>query len=228
MTGKRFDDLNEIPEAIHRLQQSSRPAIPLALLGLAATLVAAGISSYYAFRLSAELKIAEQRLDQTTSELSATRVNLNLASAALKRLEASSPSAADQRDVQAALKYVDRSEQNLAQASTSLVDAAAKLPTTGTSDARWFTVIASYSMGEGGLGRANALADAVTQRGACAEIWQTKISRNYAVVLNGPTDAKTASAAATQARSSGLARDAFPQRDREWARVGQRVCAKGA
>jgi hypothetical protein len=230
MTASPFQDVSEIPAAISRLQRSSQRAAPLALLGLVLTLMAAGISGYYAFHLSRELKLTEKRLDETTRQLSATRGNLNAASASLKRLEASASKPAEQLELQRALADVGRGKQNLAEASNSLAVAATTLPST-SSKARWFTVIGGYPIGDEGLRQAKALADDLGRRGACAEIWRTQISRDYAVVLGGPTDANSASDAVGKARDTGLDihGTAFTERDRGWTRVaGSRVCdAKG-
>ena len=84
------------------------------------------------------------------------------------------------------------------------------------SSEQWFAVVASYSTNGVGRNRALAMARAVGPSLGCAEIWRTKISRNYAVVLGGRTGRAAALANAQRARSTGVAPDAFTQADREW------------
>lgn len=55
---------------------------------------------------------------------------------------------------------------------------------------------------------------------AQVELYKTKISNNYAVVIGGRMDRAGAVALAARARAGGLATDAFAQRDRTWARIG--------
>lgn len=48
------------------------------------------------------------------------------------------------------------------------------------------------------------------------EIYKTKISNNYAIVIGGPLDQTQARSLASIARKAGIASDAFAQKDRSW------------
>lgn len=89
--------------------------------------------------------------------------------------------------------------------------------TVKTTPGDWFAVVGSFPTTGQGLAEARALAQR-TQSLGCAEIWRTKISNNYAVVLGGKTTRGQALSAAALARSSSLASDAFTQVNREWQR----------
>jgi hypothetical protein len=52
------------------------------------------------------------------------------------------------------------------------------------------------------------------------QLYKTKISNNYAVVIGGALDKASARALSAKARSLGLAGDSFPQIDKEWKFVG--------
>jgi hypothetical protein len=51
------------------------------------------------------------------------------------------------------------------------------------------------------------------------EIYKTKLSNNYAVVIGGPVTQTQAASLASKSRTEGLADDAFAQKDRSWAFV---------
>ncbi|HYD37688.1 MAG TPA: hypothetical protein VEA60_08740, partial [Allosphingosinicella sp.] len=59
----------------------------------------------------------------------------------------------------------------------------------------------------------------LTAAGQCAQIWRTKISDNYAVVLGGQMTRDRAAKLVATAKRSGFAKDAFPQRDRGWTQM---------
>ncbi|HKP80178.1 MAG TPA: hypothetical protein VJU34_13755, partial [Phenylobacterium sp.] len=122
-------ELTKVPEAIRRLQASSRRALPITLIGLAATLIAAGISTYYAFYLSGQLDKARSELTATKLQLESTRAELNAAGASLLQVQKyAAPS--QQIEVRAALESVARGERKLSAASATLAQAASRLPTT--------------------------------------------------------------------------------------------------
>jgi hypothetical protein len=83
---------------------------------------------------------------------------------------------------------------------------------------RWFAVIASYPVSRSGLAAARKQAEVAGTRVGCAQVWRTKISNNYAVVVGGAANQASALVNAERSRSSGWG-DAFTQADREWSRV---------
>jgi hypothetical protein len=88
-----------------------------------------------------------------------------------------------------------------------------------TKDAPWYAVLASLPADD--LNAAQELADekAKMARGAGisqrVQIYRTKISNNYAVVLGGKLGKSTALLLAASAREKKLAPDAFAQQDRQ-------------
>lgn len=90
---------------------------------------------------------------------------------------------------------------------------------------KWFAVLASLPASD--LTPAQTFANERLQQlkntGLNVEIqlFKTKISNNYAVVVGGPLERNDAIELASQARSKGLARDAFVQQDRDWTFVGK-------
>lgn len=52
------------------------------------------------------------------------------------------------------------------------------------------------------------------------QIYRTKISNNFAIVLGGPSERREALEAVRFARQSGLSTDAFAQPDRGWTHIG--------
>lgn len=213
-------ELTKVPEAIRRLQDSSRRALPITLIGLAATLIAAAISTYYAFYLSAQLAEARAELTQTKTELRSIMINLGAAKSSLNQVRAYvAPS--KRHEVDAALGNVTSGERQLSTASATLAKATSRLPASKAASvtapsSQWFAVIGSYPVNEAGLREARQKAAEVMRQGQCTEVWQTVVSNNYAVVLDGALDEASARKAAADARTSGIASDAFAQPDRNW------------
>jgi hypothetical protein len=89
--------------------------------------------------------------------------------------------------------------------------------TEATADgSQWFTVIASYDLSDFGRKEAEAQRERLRTANRCTEIWATKTSRSYALVLGGAVSRDIALARAQEARQNGLAPDAFTQVNRQW------------
>ncbi len=215
-----FSGLDEIPEILRQFQRSSRRALPMMILGLLATVAAAGIGIYYIVNLSSDLAETRDQLRRTTTELDRANANLRSAGVALERARAVVPQG-ERREIDAALSEVQQSATNLETASASLQQATDRLPETGTEagEQTWFAVVGSYGIDDAGLGLAR---DQLRRQGGsrCLEIRRTRIvSNNYAVVLGGPGDRETARANVALARQ--LAPDAYVQLNREWELVAR-------
>lgn len=232
-------DLSSIHDRIGRLQASTRRTLPLFLTGILATLVAAGVALYYIVALSGDLKEARASLRQSEAALAAARANLAIANASLHQVQAatSAPSApstastsatsSNARKIAAAISDVSRSQRDLQSASASIRLAAAKLPAEAeeppvqAQPAGWFAVVGSYTIDAAGLAGAAEQQRRAQAAGICTELWQTRISNNYAVVVGSRSDRRSAGINAERARKAGLAADAFAQPDRGWEKLSQ-------
>lgn len=224
-------DIDEFTSGIDTLRRSARRTLPFFVVGLVATLVAAVVAVYYIFSLSADLRAARQELRSTQATLAMAEQNLTIARESLKRVDLREASADNARQITAALFDLDRSQRDVTSASASVRSAGERIA--APADARqsdapvaaaaaapgWFAVVGSFGLDDAGLTRAQALAGRVRDAGQCAEVWRTRISRNYAVVIGGRTDRTTAMATAARARTTRLAEDAFAQPDRDWVPV---------
>ncbi len=125
------DPIESLQEAIANLQKSSMRSLPVFLIGIIATLVAAAIAIYFIFTLSADLKDTRQALKQSQEALTAARISLDKANAALVQTQqagASAGSPAQSEQIAAAIAQVSDSQQDLRNVSTSLTEATLKLP----------------------------------------------------------------------------------------------------
>lgn len=84
----------------------------------------------------------------------------------------------------------------------------------------WFAVIGSYDISDAGRRSAENWAATVRSSLGCAEIWRTRVSNSYAVVLGGRMrNFAEALQAAQRARRLEVAPDAFIQANRQWSRI---------
>jgi hypothetical protein len=60
----------------------------------------------------------------------------------------------------------------------------------------------------------------VIDKNLSVQLYKTKISNNYAVVVGGSIEKDEAISLARQAREEDWASDAFAQKDRQWSKVG--------
>lgn len=215
----------DLPAAIASLQRSTRGARALMSIGLLVLLIGVGVSIYYNVSLSDNLRDARAALAKSEFELRTAQIHLGAANAELGWIRTSyargeTPDAADVRRLDVALNNVRRTERNLRQVTGSIASASDSLQEPGAANGAevelWFPVVASYSLNAEGLRLAQQRVVKLTAAGQCAQIWQTKISRNYAVVLGGQMTRDRATQLVSTAKRSGLAGDAFPQRDSGW------------
>jgi hypothetical protein len=91
--------------------------------------------------------------------------------------------------------------------------------------APWYAVLASLPASDLAAARTNANEKLAEARrlgfSQGVQIYRTKISNNYAVVIGGQMPRPDAFALSSGARQKGLASDAFPQQDRMWSFVGE-------
>lgn len=225
-------ELTSLTENIDRLRKSAMRVAPLFVLGIAATLFAAGVAIWFIFSLSEDLKQARAALQVSDAKLAAALDNLQVANKALQQVQKSGGSAGNAQQIAAAISDVSRSQKDLSIASASLKEVAAKLPAASPAEQAaaqqfaaaqtgWFAVMGSYPLDASGLDAALDQVRKIQASGACAELWQTQISRNYAVVLGTSTSQANAGANVRKARADGVAGDAFAQRDRGWNRLPQ-------
>jgi hypothetical protein len=194
-------------------------------IGLLVLLIGVGVSIYYNVSLSGNLRNARSALAKSEFELRTAQIHLGAANAELRRIRASyaqgeTPDASDVRRLDVALSNVRRTERNLRRVTGSIASASDSLEEPGASKGAdvelWFPVVASYSLNAEGLRLAQQRVVQLTAAGQCAQIWRTKIGSNYAVVLGGQMTRDRATQLVSTAKRSGLANDAFPQRDRGW------------
>jgi hypothetical protein len=220
---ERVRDLNEIPDAIRRLQRSSRRAVPLTIIGLLATLAAAGVAIYYIFNISAQLAEANRKLEQAEAQVATARQAVAATEAMLRETQVRPQGTrGEATGVEQALASLQTSRQALNSASQSIEQAVETLPEdTAVPSGGWFVVLASYPAGEGGLAEARQHIGRPEFGRTCATIWRTAISNHTAVVLGVASDRDAARENAGRARANGLAADAFAQRDSGWALLGR-------
>ncbi len=219
-------DLSALNDRLSTLLYSTRRTLPVFLLGVLATVIAAAVAIYYILTLSSDLDDARDALRQSQAALLTARTQLETTKLTLLQVQASSRNTGPQ--LASAIADLSRSQSDLTAVSASIKQAASKLPdapdtrpAAASTPQQWFAVAGSYSIDAGGMEKANAQMHRITAAGLCAELWQTQISRNYAVVVGTRSDRAAARAAAGRARSLGLASDAFAQPDRGWTKLPQ-------
>lgn len=227
-------DMRTITEAIDSLHASSRRSIPMFLIGLAATLVAAGVAIFYIIQLSSDLADAREQLARTQKKLVEAEKSLAVGHAVLRSVDEKIASSGEPRDreirqIKAAISDLDRSQTDLAWASKAVGVAAAKitpanappspLPTATPTAPGWYAVTASYPENPTGLREALDDVAKAARKGLCTEVWKTQISKHYAVILGPRATREVAQEAVALARASGMAADAFLQVDRDWERI---------
>lgn len=224
----RQEDMTAISGRIDMLQQSARRTLPMFLIGILATLIAAVVALYYIITLSGDLRAAQAALRVSERRVALAQQNLLIANEALRKARADSAPGVNAEQITAAISDVTRSQQQLSYASASVREAASRLPVPPSAGdtpliptPQWFAVVGSYRLDATGLANATAQAGRANTAGLCAEIWRTRISRNYAVVIGTMSDRQTALVNMGRARDADLASDAFVQPDRDWTRLPQ-------
>lgn len=121
-------ELTSLTENIDKLRRSALRVAPMFVLGIAATLFAAGVAIWYIFTLSDDLRQARAALRVSDAKLVAALENLQVANQALQQAQKAAGSASSERQIAAAISDVSRSQKDLTIASASLKQVAAKLP----------------------------------------------------------------------------------------------------
>lgn len=119
--------LNALGDAVAALQKSARQTIPMFIVGILATLIAAGVALYYILTLSADLREARQALRQSEMALSQARENLADVSRGLQAAQKTKSPPADTSALASAISSVSRSQLDISAAASSIRDAKAKL-----------------------------------------------------------------------------------------------------
>jgi hypothetical protein len=120
--------LAKLNAAIAGLQRSTRRTVPMFGLGILATLVAAAIALYSIITLSGDLREAKRALRLSDAALASARFSLNAANSSLYQAQTVATAPASAGRIRAAISYVSRSQKDLTIASSSLSQAAARLP----------------------------------------------------------------------------------------------------
>lgn len=121
-------DLERLHESLAGLQKSTKRTLPVFIIGILATLLAAGIALYYILTLSAELNDARIELRQTQAALTDARQKLKRTEQTLKEVRDSAGAPGNAARIDAAIASVSASQKELAAASSSLTQATTRLP----------------------------------------------------------------------------------------------------
>ena len=177
-------------ETLERLQKSARTTIPMFVVGILATIVAAGVAVYYIMTLSAALHDARHKLEQSQTALSETQGKLATLNETLRRLaqqHVNSPQAA--QTIQNAISDVSTSQQSLTAVSSSLNSATTNITPTGTetpgptcklevNGVSYITGSCEVALSKGGsfqiwtVGRTGPSASVVRSAGSATGSWQ--------------------------------------------------------
>lgn len=126
--------LTALEEGLDRMQRSARFTIPIFVIGILATLVAAGVAAYYILTLSSDLREARVALAQSQGALMEARSNLAAVNTSLLQAQGSADPA-DASSIATAISDVSRSQASIRTASSSISEASAKLQTSEASSA---------------------------------------------------------------------------------------------
>ena len=120
-------NLHALNDGLIKLQKSARRTVPVFLLGILATLIAAGVALYYILTLSADLHDARDALQQSQAALIEARTNLTDVNQALHEAQVKATTAADAKSIATVISDVSRSQASIKSASSSISAAATKL-----------------------------------------------------------------------------------------------------
>jgi hypothetical protein len=119
--------LTALNEGLIKLQRSARNTIPMFVVGIIATVIAAGVALYYILTLSAGLADAQLKLGQSERALAEANAKLSSMTGSLRRGQQSAKSQAEADTFATAISEASGIQASLTNASTSLRQAAAKL-----------------------------------------------------------------------------------------------------
>ena len=120
------DQLKSLDQLTKTLSRSNKVVLPFFALGIAATLVGAGIAINYILNLSERLEQANIELKRTEAVLEDTNRSLELATDALDA--AQEPGEASQPVLATAIREVSKSKDDITQATKTVSRAATRLP----------------------------------------------------------------------------------------------------
>ena len=128
--------LATLNESVQKLQRSSRRSVPMFVVGILATCIAAGVALFYILTLSSDLRDARLKLDQSQTALSETQGKLAILNESLREAQQHVVSPQAAQSIQSALTDLSNSQQSLTAVSSSLNAANARIapagPPTGT------------------------------------------------------------------------------------------------
>jgi len=122
------DPFESMQDAISSLQKSSMRSLPVFLIGIIATLVAAAIAIYFIVTLSTDLKEARVSLRQSQEALSEARRSLASVNVTLRQSQVAATAPGNAARIADAIAEVSASQKELTSASSSLTQATSKLP----------------------------------------------------------------------------------------------------
>lgn len=128
--------LGSLNEGLLRLQKSARRTVPMFLIGIVATIVAAGAAVYYILTLSADARNSRVALAQSQAALADVTKELEAAKALLKKQEKTAPTAADASEIKAVIANISATQANVSTATTAVKQAARRLDETDPSVAK--------------------------------------------------------------------------------------------
>lgn len=120
--------LNALGDAVGALQKSARQTIPMFLVGILATIIAAGIALYYILTLTTELRDARHALNQSQAALSKAQADLAAVKVSLRQAQRTESASSEANSIATAISKVSQSQANIMTASNSIIEAATKLP----------------------------------------------------------------------------------------------------
>lgn len=125
--------LEELSASLTSLQHSARRTVPMFLVGVLATIIAAGAALYYIVTLSAEVRRSHQALAESQAALGAATKELNDIKATLSKQATTTSSPADASALRTAIASISATQANVTSASTAVKQATAGLDATDPS-----------------------------------------------------------------------------------------------
>lgn len=128
--------LRSLNDGLLRMQRSARLTVPMFLIGVLATMVAAGAAFYYIVTLSAEARNSRQALAESQAALADVTEALNQAKAELKQQAKTAPTTAGAAELKAAIANISATQANVSTATSAVKQAAERLEAADPSLAR--------------------------------------------------------------------------------------------
>ncbi len=159
-----------------------------------------------------ESKQAEEIIEKAASKLSIKYGNTLLAEIAEEILL--------ENEQRIDTTFVDNNAYATTSASSFKIFEATEKP---DEDAEWFAVVGSFKSNRLEIAKkfANSIESKIRNDGLryTVDIYRTKVSNHYAIVVGGPRPKTGAEKTARESRQKGWAKDAFAQIDRGWTQI---------